>query len=62
MGSLIRFSGPFDLIGYPAISIPRGLTADGLPIGVQLAGRPFEEGLLLQVAHAIEQAEPFWRG
>ena len=62
MGSLIRFSGPFDLIGYPAISIPRGLTADGLPIGVQLAGRPFEEGLLLQVAHTIEQAEPFWRG
>ncbi len=62
MGALIRFSGPFDLIGYPAISIPNGLTADGLPIGVQLAGRPFEEGLLLQVAHAIEQAAPFWVG
>ena len=62
MGPLIRFSGPFDLIGYPALSIPNGLTADGLPIGVQLAARPFEEGLLLQVAHAIEQAEPFWVG
>ncbi len=62
MGALIRFSGPFNLIGYPAVSVPSGLTADGLPLGVQLAGRPFEEGLLLQVAHAVEQAAPFWVG
>ncbi len=53
--------GPFDLIGYPAISVPAGFTDAGLPIGVQLAGRPFEEPLLLQVAHALEQTFPVWQ-
>jgi aspartyl-tRNA(Asn)/glutamyl-tRNA(Gln) amidotransferase subunit A len=56
MGSLIRFSGPFDLTGLPAISVPSGITADGMPIGVQLAGRPFAEPALFQVAHAFERA------
>ncbi|HEX5505554.1 MAG TPA: amidase [Thermomicrobiales bacterium] len=55
MGPLIRFTGPFDLTGQPAISIPCGLTAAGLPIGVQLAGRPFAEEPLLRVAHALER-------
>lgn len=58
MGPLIRFSGPFDLIGYPAISVPISLTGDGLPIGVQLAGRPFDEGRLLQIAQVVERANP----
>ncbi len=60
MAPLIRFSGPFDLIGYPAITVPAGFTDAGLPIGVQLAGRPFEEGLIFQVAHAVERAHPVW--
>jgi len=60
MAPLIRFSGPFDLIGYPAITIPAGFTDAGLPIGVQLVGRPFEEGLVFQVAHAVERAHPIW--
>lgn len=56
MGALIRFSGPFNLTGYPAIAVPTGFTAAGLPLGVQLAGRPFAEPTLLQAAHALEQA------
>jgi len=62
MAPLMRFTGPFDLIGYPAITVPAGFTDAGLPIGVQLAGRPFEEGLVFQVAHAVERAHPIWEG
>ncbi|MDP9356883.1 MAG: amidase [Chloroflexota bacterium] len=54
MMSLVRFTGPFNATGQPAITIPCGLTEDGLPIGVQLVGRPFAELNLLQVAHALE--------
>lgn len=47
---------PFNLSGHPAISVPCGFTADGLPMGMQLVGRPFEEGRLLAVAHQYQQA------
>jgi aspartyl-tRNA(Asn)/glutamyl-tRNA(Gln) amidotransferase subunit A len=56
MGSLIRFTGPFDLVGYPALAVPTDFTAEGLPVGVQLAARPFAEPLLFQVAYALERA------
>lgn len=55
MMSLVRFTGPFNATGQPAITVPCGLTDDGLPIGIQLAGRPFAEPLLLQVAHVLER-------
>jgi aspartyl-tRNA(Asn)/glutamyl-tRNA(Gln) amidotransferase subunit A len=45
-----------NLAGIPAVSIPCGFTEDGLPIGVQILGRPFEEGVVLKVAYALEQA------
>jgi aspartyl-tRNA(Asn)/glutamyl-tRNA(Gln) amidotransferase subunit A len=54
-----NFTNPFNLTGLPAISLPCGFTSDGLPVGLQLATRPFEEGLLLRVAHAFEQ-ETSW--
>lgn len=48
-----------NLAAIPAISIPVGLSREGLPIGLQLHARPFEEATLLRVAHAYERAFPF---
>jgi aspartyl-tRNA(Asn)/glutamyl-tRNA(Gln) amidotransferase subunit A len=45
-----------NLAGIPGISLPCGLTQTGLPIGLQLLGKPFDEETLLQVAFAYEQA------
>lgn len=44
-----------NLVGIPAISIPCGKDSKGLPIGLQIMGKPLSEGLLLKVAHALEQ-------
>ena len=49
----------FSLAGAPAISIPCGLSAQGLPIGLQIGGRPFAEETVLKVAHAYEQSTPW---
>jgi aspartyl-tRNA(Asn)/glutamyl-tRNA(Gln) amidotransferase subunit A len=48
-----------NLAGVPGISIPCGLTSNGLPIGIQLIGRHFQEASLLAAAHALEQAVGF---
>ena len=48
------FQAPWTQIGLPAISLPAGLTQEGLPTAVQLAGRPFEDGPLLRVARWAE--------
>lgn len=53
---LLRNTRPFNVWGIPAISLPCGFTGDGLPIGLQLAAAPWREDLLLQAAHAYEQA------
>jgi aspartyl-tRNA(Asn)/glutamyl-tRNA(Gln) amidotransferase subunit A len=49
-------TGAFDYYGVPAISVPCGFTADGLPIGVMIAGPRFSEGKVLALAHAYQQA------
>ena len=54
----LRLTLPWDLTGSPAISVPFGWSADGLPIGVQLVGRHFDELTLLQAARALEAAAP----
>ena len=51
-----RLTRPHNVCGIPTVSVPCGFSADGLPIGMQLAARPFEDALALQVAHAYEQA------
>ena len=57
-GMTSRFTSPSNATGLPAISVPCGFTEAGLPIGVQLIGRPFEEQLLFQAAHAYEAVSP----
>ncbi len=49
----------YNLTGMPALSVPCGFARNGLPIGLQLAGRPFEETTVMRVAHAYEQATPW---
>jgi aspartyl-tRNA(Asn)/glutamyl-tRNA(Gln) amidotransferase subunit A len=53
--ALLRTMRPFNLTGLPAISLPCGFTGAGLPIGLQLAGKPFDEATVLRVAHAYER-------
>ena len=50
------YTQPFNLTGFPAISVPCGFTSAGMPIGFQLVAKPFEEGTLLRLAHAYEQS------
>ncbi len=54
----LRITLPWDLTGSPAISVPFGFSSDGMPIGVQVVGRHFEELKLLQVARKLEAAMP----
>ena len=49
------FTAPFNVTGLPAISIPCGFTETGLPVGMQLVGKPFDEPTVLRAAHAYEQ-------
>ena len=51
----ISFTGPFNLAGTPALSVPCGFSQAGMPMGLQIVGRPFAEEMVLRVAHAYEQ-------
>jgi len=51
---------PINIAGLPAISIPAGF-AEGLPIGMQIIGKPFSEETLLKIAHAYEQATEWYK-
>ncbi|MDP7693403.1 MAG: amidase [Vicinamibacterales bacterium] len=50
----LRITVPFDLTGSPAVTVPFGWSTEGLPIGVQLVGRHFDEGTVLHAAAALE--------
>ena len=56
VGALTQYTRPYNINGFPAISVPCGFSDDGMPIGLQLAGRPFDEMTVLRAAHAYEQA------
>ncbi|UNE53396.1 Asp-tRNA(Asn)/Glu-tRNA(Gln) amidotransferase subunit GatA [Bartonella machadoae] len=49
------FTVPVNMAGLPGISVPAGLSSNGLPLGLQLIGKPFAEEVLFQIAHIIEQ-------
>jgi aspartyl-tRNA(Asn)/glutamyl-tRNA(Gln) amidotransferase subunit A len=53
---LTQFVRPFNVNGFPAITVPCGFSQAGLPIGLQIAGRPFAEETVLRAAHAYEQS------
>ena len=53
---LLRNTRPFNVWGFPAISVPCGFTQSGLPIGLQIAGPHWREDLVLRLAHAYEEA------
>ena len=49
------FTAPFNVTGLPAISVPCGFTASGLPVGMQIVGKPFDEPAVLQAAYTYQQ-------
>ena len=53
--ALTRLTGPTNLNGLPSLSVPCGLTASGLPVGLQLVGRPYDEATLYRFGHAYER-------
>jgi mandelamide amidase len=53
--TFIRNCDPVSVVGYPAISVPAGYSKTGLPIGLQIVARPWEEEKLLSMAYAFEQ-------
>jgi aspartyl-tRNA(Asn)/glutamyl-tRNA(Gln) amidotransferase subunit A len=54
----VRLSAPANITGVPALSVPAGHDSAGMPIGLQLLGRPLGERVLLRVGHAFEQTRP----
>lgn len=55
------YVGPFNYTGLPAMSVPMGFDPTGLPLGLQIVGRPFAEATMLRAAHALEQATGYSR-
>ena len=57
--ALLRFTRPFNFSGHPACAVPCGFTEGGLPIGMQLIGRPFDEATVLRAADAFQRLTDF---
>jgi aspartyl-tRNA(Asn)/glutamyl-tRNA(Gln) amidotransferase subunit A len=56
VATVLRYTAPFNVTGQPAISVPSGLSPDGLPLSIQFIGRPFGEAAILKVSDCYEQA------
>jgi aspartyl-tRNA(Asn)/glutamyl-tRNA(Gln) amidotransferase subunit A len=56
---LTRFTRPVNYLGLPSLSIPTGFTRSGLPVGMQLIGRAFDEAMLLRIGAAFQRATDF---
>jgi Asp-tRNA(Asn)/Glu-tRNA(Gln) amidotransferase A subunit family amidase len=57
----MRHSQWLNLAGFPGVAVPLGQSSEGLPIGVQMIGRPYEDEIILAVAEAIEQGRGWWQ-
>jgi aspartyl-tRNA(Asn)/glutamyl-tRNA(Gln) amidotransferase subunit A len=57
--ALLRFTRPFNFSGHPACALPCGFTQGGLPVGMQLVGRPFDEATVLRAADAFQRLTEF---
>lgn len=57
--NLTRFTRPINYLGLPALSIPAGFSPGGLPIGLQLVGRPFDEEMILRIGAAFQRVTDF---
>jgi len=53
--ALLRCTRPFNFSGHPACAAPCGFTVSGLPIGLQIVGRPFDEATVLRVVDAYQR-------
>jgi aspartyl-tRNA(Asn)/glutamyl-tRNA(Gln) amidotransferase subunit A len=56
VSAVLRFTAPFNITGQPALALPLGLTPDGLPLSMQIIGRPFDEMSVFRVAAAYEES------
>jgi aspartyl-tRNA(Asn)/glutamyl-tRNA(Gln) amidotransferase subunit A len=56
---LTRFTRPINYLGLPSLSIPSGFTRDGLPVGLQVIGRSFDEAMLLRIGAAFQRVTDF---
>lgn len=61
MGAFTRNTRPISYLGLPGLTVPAGFSANGMPVGFQLFGRPFSEELLLRVGHAYQSVTDWHR-
>ena len=59
LSAIMQFTGVPSLAGLPALSLPVGFDPDGMPVGMQIIGRPFDESMLFRIGHAY-QGETDW--
>src|SRR5262249_55990347 len=59
LSAIMQFTGVPSLAGLPALSLPVGFDPDGMPVGMQIIGRPFDEAMLFRIGHAY-QGETDW--
>lgn len=52
----LRYTAPLDMSGHPALTLPGGVSADGVPVGFQIVGRAFDEAAILAAGHAYQHA------
>jgi len=58
VADVLRFTAPFNVTGQPALAIPIGIAPNGMPLSMQIVGRPFDEATVFRVADAYERARP----